>query len=91
MKGDSLSLADMAVRSFHQNGSISTCYGEQSEESDIRRNNERQWDILKRDVGDRLWEAIVALGVVDTEGRNSLLQGRDLKKGGRLESNYGVQ
>lgn len=54
-------------------GSHSTCYGEQSEESDIRRNNNRQWEFLKRDVGDRLWEAMLALGVVDSEGRKPLI------------------
>lgn len=91
-------LVNMAGRGICHSGSLSTCYGEQSEESDIRRNNGRQWDFLKRDVGDRLLEAIVSLGVVDIEGRNTpvllkdkLIQGRDMVRGGRKEVKNIVQ
>lgn len=49
-------------------------------------------------MGDRLWEAIVALGVVDVEGRNKvgnlhgdLLQGRDIGREERKELNNNVQ
>lgn len=81
-----------------QSGNSLTCYGDQSEESDICRNNGRQWEFLKRDVGDRLWKAIVDLGVVDIEGRNS--QGRfkvkanldgDTERVGRKEIKKGAQ
>lgn len=91
VKGVSASSVIKADRSIHLNGSRSTCYGDQSEESDIRRNNGRQWDILKREVGDRLWEAIIALGVVDTEGRNLRFRGTKLVNDGGRENNKGVK
>lgn len=73
------------ITTVYHRGSTSTCYGEQSEESDIQRNNGRQWDILKREVRERLWEAMAALGVVECEGRNALLLGRESAMGGRKE------
>lgn len=48
-------------------------YGDHKEESDIQRDNKRQWEFLNRYVGDKLMEAIIALGVVDAEGRNKLV------------------
>lgn len=49
------------------------CYGEHKDESDIHRNNERQWEFFNGDVGRKWWSAIVALGVVDSEGTNKLV------------------
>ncbi|CAI8603271.1 unnamed protein product [Vicia faba] len=53
-----------------KSGSFRAVYGDQSENSDICRNNERQWEFLDGDDGSKLWAAIVTLGVVDSEGRN---------------------
>src|SRR4051812_32252839 len=49
-----------------------TFYGQHSEESDICRSNKRQWEVLNRDYEEKLLSAIVALGVVDKEGRSNL-------------------
>ncbi|XP_058774651.1 uncharacterized protein LOC131648933 [Vicia villosa] len=49
-------------------------YGVHKEDSNIRRSNSRQWDFINGDVGEKLWEAIVALGVAETEGREFLLR-----------------
>ncbi|XP_058746558.1 uncharacterized protein LOC131619486 [Vicia villosa] len=46
----------------------SVFYGEHIKESDIVRNNGRQWKYLENDFGGNLWDAIAALGVVDVEG-----------------------
>lgn len=47
---------------------------------------------MNRDIGEKLWEAFVALGVVDPEGRHKLVsrseeleQRRDAKEEGRKE------
>ncbi|XP_058751484.1 uncharacterized protein LOC131624544 [Vicia villosa] len=91
---ESLNVREDGVNS----GKSSVCYGNQLEESDIRRNNGRQWDFLNRGVGYKLWEAIVELGVVDEEGRSKLIsriesleqkrevegeERKELKKGGK--------
>ncbi|CAI8607977.1 unnamed protein product [Vicia faba] len=51
--------------------SVSVIYGDQNENSDICRNNVKQWDYLDNNVGNRLWLAIAALGVVDLEGKKN--------------------
>lgn len=80
-----------ALPTIHLRGSSYTCYGEKSEESDILRNNGRQWDLLKREVGERLWEAMTALGVVDREGMSSKFQGAESVVGGRKEKTKCLQ
>lgn len=85
MKGKLPLAKKVGVGSYHS-GSYSVCHGDQSEEPNIHRNNGRQWEFLKRDVGDRLCAAIVALGVVDVEGRYKIgCMNRDLKQGGDIE------
>ncbi|XP_058732902.1 uncharacterized protein LOC131604483 [Vicia villosa] len=43
-------------------------YGNHSEESDIIRNNRRQWKFLEKRYGGDLWDAMEVLGVVDMDG-----------------------
>lgn len=74
-----------SLSSFQSGDSLLKCYGEQSEESDIARNNGRQWDMLRREVGDRLREALNALGVVDRVVGYSHRQGSESVSGGRKE------
>lgn len=49
------------------------CYGHQEENSDIARNNLKQWGCLEEGVGEKLWAAIEALRVVEGESKMSVL------------------
>lgn len=53
-------------------GCSSSFYGVYKEESDIRRNNGRLWEFLDFKTNGKLLLAIMALGVVDVEGRNNM-------------------
>lgn len=53
---------------------------------------------MNHDVGDKLWAAIVALGVVDEEGQNKLVSriedlelGREIEREGRKANNKVTQ
>lgn len=69
----SLPMAHNGIGGSYVSGRSSEYYGDHKEESNIQRNNGRQWKFLNRDVGDKLLAAIIALGVVDAEGRNKIL------------------
>lgn len=61
-------------------------YGNHREESDIRRNNFKQWECMEKDVMRKLMSAIVALGVLDAEGRDKLISRiENLENGGGIE------
>lgn len=68
------------------------------EESDIHRSNVSQWKFADRNLCGKFWEAIVALGLVDVEGRNKLIsiiesleKGRVQEGSVRKELNKGAQ
>lgn len=71
-KGD-LSKYVNKVRGDNVSGNVSVCYGNQMEESIVRRINSRQWDFLENDISDKLLSVIVPLGVVDAKGRSKLM------------------
>lgn len=49
-------------------------YDNQKDNSDIIRNNLKQWDFLNRDKGGKLLKAIEDLGVIYVVGKNSVLK-----------------
>lgn len=48
-------------------------YRVQVENFDIVRNYFKQWGFLDVEIGEKLWSVIEALGVVDVEGKRSVL------------------
>lgn len=56
---------------FSQSGNSAVWYGKHRKESDIQRCDGRLREQLSKYVCDRIWSAIIALGVVDVEGRKN--------------------
>lgn len=54
-------------------GIISKFHSENSDFSDICRNNARQWDFLDSNISVKLWSAIAALGVVAVKGGKNFM------------------
>lgn len=82
-KKGKLEMGDKMEVAVQKSGRVSVCYDDKKEESDIGRNNARQLEFLDKDIGDKFWSVIVALGVVDVEGKGKLMRRiENLENGG---------